>query len=75
MSALRTTLIAEFQQYAASYNRNPYNIPSAREEAGRCLQFPAPIQCLDNVAPVEGADRGYWAEVRQLVLAGMKDGA
>ena len=64
----RSILIAEYQAYREQFNRTPnmWDTPNAREYAGYCLQYPAPIHAFENLAPIsEGkGDTGYWCHVR-----------
>lgn len=66
---LREQLVSEYVAYRTITDRAPnmWNAPSAREEAGYCLQYPAPFQIYDNLAADQHLTTGYWAQVRSFI--------
>lgn len=66
---MRNKLISEYRAYKAIFDQAPnmWSTPSVREQAGFCLQFPAPIQVYENLAPQAYMTKGYWRDVRKLI--------
>jgi len=73
MTTLRDNLINEYRTYRTAHNRapNPWSVPNAREEAGYCLQYPAPLDILEQGLPHHVGP--YWSAVRSLVVAAMME--
>ncbi len=72
----RQTLIGEYLAYRDTFNRapNPWSVPNVREEAGYCLQFPAPLQTVENLAGGTDVFRigAYWSHVQALILTALR---
>ncbi|KKK93079.1 hypothetical protein LCGC14_2696460 [marine sediment metagenome] len=74
----RLALIDEYLAYRKQFNRapNPWSAPNEREEAGFCLQHPAPLQIFDNSgAPKSWQSSPFWSRVRCLIVEALAEGA
>ncbi len=71
----RQTLIGEYLAYRDVFNRapNPWSTPNVREEAGYCLQFPAPMQISETLAGGNDVFQigAYWSHVQALILTAL----
>ena len=72
----RQTLIGEYLPYRDVFKRapKPWSTPNAREEAGYCLQFPAPMQIAENLAGGNDVFQigAYWSHVQAMILTALR---
>jgi len=74
--SLTFRLCADYREYkrGADRMRSMWNIPSAREEAGRCLLTDNPWREFDESAPLECRCVGYWRDVASWIFSALTEG-